>query len=62
MTTLLVVVGVWLAAALVAALVLGAAMRHAEQGERRRLAREAALELERDSRAPGVDLDDRRSA
>ena len=62
MTTLLVIAGVWLIAALVAALVIGAAMRRADQGEARRLAREHALELARENEQHRPDLDDRRSA
>jgi hypothetical protein len=61
-TTLLVIAGVWLIAALIAALVIGAAMRHADQGEARRLAREHALELARDHEHHRPDLDDRRTA
>jgi hypothetical protein len=61
-TTLLVIAGVWLIAALVAALVIGAAMRRADQGERRRLALERGLELRREDPRRVVELDDRRSA
>jgi hypothetical protein len=61
-TTLLVIAGVWLLAALLAALLIGAAMRHADLGERRRLAREHAVQMEREQhqRLPG--RDDVRSA
>ena len=62
MTTLLVIAGVWLIAALVAALVIGAAMRRADQGEQRRLTRERALELRRNAQQLRPGLDDRRSA
>ena len=41
-TTLLLIAGLWVLVALVAALWVGAAMRRAEQGERRRLERERA--------------------
>jgi hypothetical protein len=61
-TVLLVIAGVWLAAALAAALVIGAAMRRADQGEQRRLARERQLDLDRDARRTGPDIDDRRTA
>ena len=40
MTTLWTIVGVWAAIALAAAFWVGAAMRHADHGERRRLQRE----------------------
>ncbi|QXG74654.1 hypothetical protein KUM42_12245 [Modestobacter sp. L9-4] len=62
MTVLLVIAGVWLAAALAAALVIGAAMRRADQGEQRRLARERQLDLDRDAQRTGPDIDDRRTA
>lgn len=56
MTTLLAIAGLWGLVALVAALWLGAAMRHAEQAEQRRLERERATVGEH----PGED--DRRTA
>jgi hypothetical protein len=61
-TVLLVIAGVWLAAALAAALVIGAAMRRADQGEQRRLARERQLDLDRSAQRRGPDIDDRRTA
>ena len=62
MTTLLVIAVAWLIAALVAALVIGAAMRRADQGEERRLARERELDLRRDAQLPLPGMDERRSA
>ena len=60
----MVIAGVWLVAALVAALVIGAAMRRADQGEERRLAHEHALDLDLEQEEQGrrPDHDDRRSA
>jgi hypothetical protein len=60
--TLLVIAGVWLIAALAAALVIGAAMRRAEQGEQLRLARERQLDLDRSAQPPLPGLDGLRSA
>ena len=62
MTTLLVIAGVWLIAALVAALVIGAAMRRAEQGEQVRLDRERELDRARQAEQALPGLDDLRSA
>ena len=56
MTTLLVIAGLWVLVALIAALWVGAAMRRAEQGERRRLERERA------AAGSHPDEDDRESA
>ncbi|MFQ1003266.1 hypothetical protein [Modestobacter sp. SSW1-42] len=62
MTTLLVIAGVWLVATLVAGLVLGVAMRRADQDEACRFAREHVLEPPLEVERRRTDQDDRRSA
>ena len=57
-TALLVTAGVWLVVALIAAFWLGSGMRHADEGEQRRLAREQ----ERERHVDLPETDDRRSA
>ncbi|WP_222192767.1 hypothetical protein [Modestobacter italicus] len=56
-TTLLLIAAVWVIVAVIAALWVGAAMRRADQGERRRLERERAAQ---DDAAPDSQPEDGR--